>query len=73
MNIVNPILFQCRINAEQPAICAPGTQFNIISYAQLEYMLNNLTRALFPSISSRARSSASFCRTKSFTLPSCLL
>lgn len=44
MNIVDPILFQCRINAEQPAICAPGTRFEVISYAQLEYMLNNLTR-----------------------------
>ena len=48
MNIVDPILFQCRINAEQPAICAPGTKFDLITYAQLEYMINNLTRALLP-------------------------
>jgi acyl-coenzyme A synthetase/AMP-(fatty) acid ligase len=48
MNIVDPILFQCRINAEQPAICAPGTRFDLITYAQLEYMINNLTRALLP-------------------------
>ena len=48
MNIVDPILFQCRINAEQPAICAPGTQFDLITYAQLEFIINNLTRALLP-------------------------
>src|SRR5262249_25848508 len=46
MNIVDPILFQCRLNAEQPAICAPGTQLHLISYAQLEYIINNLTRAM---------------------------
>ena len=48
MNLVDPILRQCRINAEQPAICAPGTMFDLISYAQLEYIVNNLTRALLP-------------------------
>ncbi len=46
MNIVDPILFQCKVNAEQPAICAPGTRFDLITYAQLEYMINNLTRAV---------------------------
>jgi acyl-coenzyme A synthetase/AMP-(fatty) acid ligase len=46
MNIVDPILFQCKINAEQPAICAPGTKFDLITYAQLEYMINNLTHAV---------------------------
>ena len=48
MNIVDPILLQCRINAEQPAICAPGTRFDLVTYAQLEYMINNVTRALLP-------------------------
>jgi acyl-CoA synthetase (AMP-forming)/AMP-acid ligase II len=48
MNIVDPILHQCRINAEQPAISAPGTRFDLISYAQLEYMINNLNHALLP-------------------------
>jgi acyl-CoA synthetase (AMP-forming)/AMP-acid ligase II len=48
MNIVDPILHHCRINAEQPAICAPGTRFDLVTYAQLEYMINNLTRALLP-------------------------
>lgn len=48
MNIVDPILFQCRINAEQPALCAPGGRFDLVSYAQLEYMINNLSHALLP-------------------------
>jgi acyl-coenzyme A synthetase/AMP-(fatty) acid ligase len=48
MNIVDPILFQCRINADQPAICVPGTRFDVVTYAQLEYMINNLTRAVLP-------------------------
>ena len=46
MNIVDPILFQCRVNGEQPAIGAPGTKFDLVTYAQLEYMINNLTRAV---------------------------
>src|SRR4051812_23125497 len=48
MNIIDSILFQCRINAEQPAICAPGTRFDLVTYAQLEYMINNLIRPLLP-------------------------
>jgi acyl-coenzyme A synthetase/AMP-(fatty) acid ligase len=46
VNIVDPILFQCRINVEQPAICAPGANMDAMTYAQLEYMLNALTRAV---------------------------
>jgi acyl-coenzyme A synthetase/AMP-(fatty) acid ligase len=46
VNIVDPILFQCRVNAEQPAICAPGANFDAMTYAQLEYMLNALTRTV---------------------------
>ena len=46
MNIVDPILFQCRVNAEQPAICAPGTQFDLITYAELEYIIHNMTRVV---------------------------
>jgi len=46
VNIVDPILFKCRVNADQPAICAPGANFDAMSYAQLEYMLHALTRAV---------------------------
>ena len=48
MNIVDPILYQCRINAEQPALCAPGTSFDLVTYAQLESIIHNVTRAIRP-------------------------
>src|SRR5262245_38384656 len=48
MNIVDPILLQCSINAEKPAICAPESRFDLLTYGQLEYMINNLTRAMLP-------------------------
>ena len=48
MNIIDPILFQCRMSADQPAICAPGGKLDLLTYAQLEQMLNNLTRAILP-------------------------
>jgi len=46
VNIVDPILFQCRINPEQPAICAPGANLEPMTYAQLEFTLNALTRTV---------------------------
>jgi acyl-coenzyme A synthetase/AMP-(fatty) acid ligase len=46
VNIVDPILFQCRVNADQPAICAPGVRLEPVTYAQLEFMLNSVTRAV---------------------------
>lgn len=42
MNVVDPILFQCRQNPPAAAICAPGTVFNIVSYARLERFINNI-------------------------------
>ena len=46
MNIVDPILFQCRLNANQPALCAPGARLEPVTYVQLEYMLNSVTRTV---------------------------
>jgi acyl-coenzyme A synthetase/AMP-(fatty) acid ligase len=46
VNIVDPILFQCRVNADQPAICAPGARLEPVTYRQLEYTLNSLTRTV---------------------------
>jgi acyl-coenzyme A synthetase/AMP-(fatty) acid ligase len=46
VNIVDPILFQCRVSADQPAICAPGARLEPITYGQLESMLNSLTRTV---------------------------
>lgn len=36
MNIIDAILYQCRINPALPAICAPGTALNVVSYGRLE-------------------------------------
>jgi acyl-coenzyme A synthetase/AMP-(fatty) acid ligase len=46
MNIVDPILFQCRYNPAGAAICVPGTQFRLISYGRLAQFIHNITRAI---------------------------
>jgi acyl-coenzyme A synthetase/AMP-(fatty) acid ligase len=46
VNIIDPIIFQCRINSGQPAICAPGLNLDPVTYAQLETMINNLCRVV---------------------------
>jgi acyl-coenzyme A synthetase/AMP-(fatty) acid ligase len=44
MNIIEPILFQCRNNPPGAALAAPGTHFNVISYARLERSIHNICR-----------------------------
>jgi acyl-CoA synthetase (AMP-forming)/AMP-acid ligase II len=44
MNIVEPILFQAAHNPPAPAICAPGTTLNVVSYARLARFINNIGR-----------------------------
>ena len=44
MNIVDPILFQCRYNPAAPAICAPGTELDLVSYGRLEQFIHNIGR-----------------------------
>jgi acyl-CoA synthetase (AMP-forming)/AMP-acid ligase II len=44
MNIVDPILFHCRWQPSAPALCAPGTIFNRVSYGQLETFIHNVGR-----------------------------
>jgi acyl-CoA synthetase (AMP-forming)/AMP-acid ligase II len=46
MNIVDPILFQCRRQAPAAAICAPGPGIGLISYRRLEQFIHNVTRRL---------------------------
>jgi long-chain acyl-CoA synthetase len=46
MNIIDPILFQCRVNGESPALCVPGLPNTVVSYAQLGTMIENATAAL---------------------------
>ena len=44
MNIVDPVLFQCRQSPAAPAICAPGTMLNVVSYGRLERFIHNIGR-----------------------------
>ena len=46
MNIVDPILFQCRHHPPGAAICAPGTGIGLISYGRLAQFIHNITRNL---------------------------
>jgi acyl-CoA synthetase (AMP-forming)/AMP-acid ligase II len=44
MNIVDPIIFQARMNPEGLAICTPGTELHSVTYAQLVRIMNNIGR-----------------------------
>ena len=44
MNIVDPILYQCRQRPTTAAICCPGTKFEAISYGRLERFIHNISR-----------------------------
>ncbi len=46
MNIVDPILFQCRRQPPLTAICAPGPGIGRISYRRLEKAIHNISRKL---------------------------
>src|ERR1051325_2010599 len=43
MNIIDPILFQCKIGGEKPALCLPGLRNTIVTYSQLGVMIEALT------------------------------
>jgi acyl-CoA synthetase (AMP-forming)/AMP-acid ligase II len=44
MNIVEPILFQCKLNPLTPAICAPGSQISSVNYGTLEQLIHNVAQ-----------------------------
>lgn len=44
MNIIDSIIFQCRMNPDAPAICAPGTALHAIKYGLLERCIYNVGR-----------------------------
>jgi acyl-coenzyme A synthetase/AMP-(fatty) acid ligase len=46
MNIVDPILFQCRRQPPAPAICVPGPGIGLISYRRFERYIHNVCRRL---------------------------
>src|SRR5882672_4660325 len=45
LNIVEPILYHCKLNPWDVAICAPGSALETITYGQLEKFINNIARA----------------------------
>jgi acyl-coenzyme A synthetase/AMP-(fatty) acid ligase len=44
VNIVDPVLFQCRYHPPAAAICTPGSGLNLVSYARLERLIHNASR-----------------------------
>ena len=44
MNIVEPIIFQAKINPNSVAICTPGTRMDFVTYAGLARIIDNLGR-----------------------------
>jgi acyl-coenzyme A synthetase/AMP-(fatty) acid ligase len=44
MNVVDPILHQCRWQPLALALCAPGTIFNAVTYSRLAEMVHNVGR-----------------------------
>jgi acyl-coenzyme A synthetase/AMP-(fatty) acid ligase len=42
MNIVEPILFQCKLNPLATAICVPGAALGAVNYGQLEKFIQNV-------------------------------
>jgi len=45
MNIVEPILFQCKLNPLTPAICAPGSDIGSVSYGTLGSFIHNAAQS----------------------------
>jgi hypothetical protein len=45
MNIVDPVLFQAKLNPAAPAICVPGAARPLISYGRLAQAIHNISRA----------------------------
>ena len=46
MNVVEPIFLQSENKPSELALCAPGTDFNIVSYARLRRSVNSICRRL---------------------------
>lgn len=44
MNVFDAFRHQVRHQPTAPAICAPGTQFNLVSYGRLDALANNVAR-----------------------------
>ncbi len=44
MNVIEPVLLQCRHQPDALALCAPGTPLNMVSYGRLERFINTMAR-----------------------------
>jgi len=44
MNIIDPVIYHCRLNPTEAALAAPGTTLNIMSYGRLERSINSICR-----------------------------
>ena len=66
MNIVDPILFQARLNPAAPAICVPGAGNPLISYGRLERAIHNIGRAALSSGLARGQIAAIHVQDKIF-------
>jgi len=49
MNVIEPILFQCRLNPLTTAICVPGSPFGPVTYGTLEAFIHNVARTALKS------------------------
>lgn len=49
MNIVEPILFQCKLNPFVTAICVPGSKSGSVSYGTLASFIHNVARTALKS------------------------
>ena len=49
MNIVEPILFQCKLNPFALAICVPGSTYGSVNYGMLEQFIHNAARTALKS------------------------
>src|SRR5207247_2092934 len=45
-NIIEPIFAQCRNKQSELALCAPDTEFNLVSYARLQSSVHNICRRI---------------------------
>jgi acyl-coenzyme A synthetase/AMP-(fatty) acid ligase len=44
VNIVDPVLFQCRSHPPAASMCVPGASLNLVSYGRLEQFIANVCR-----------------------------
>lgn len=49
MNIVDPILFQCKLNPFATALCVPGSKTGSVNYGALERFIHNTARTALKS------------------------